>query len=76
MTAISAIPDILNVVDGDFRSYKLQAAVALTRGTVLGIDTNGRAVPYPITGTPGGVVGVAMDSVAAYDMVTVSSRAS
>jgi hypothetical protein len=70
MAAISAIPDMLSVVSGDYKATKYQAASAISRGTVLGLDTNGRAVPYPITGTPGGVMGVAMDSAAQYDYVT------
>ena len=72
MAAISAIPDMpVSVVDGDYKARSYQAASAISRGQVCGLDTNGRAVPYPITGTPGGVVGVAMDGVAAYEMVTL-----
>ena len=73
MAAISSIPDMLNVAVGDYKAFKITAGQAITRGTVLGIDqTYGWAVPQPIatTGT-GAVIGVAMDSVPAYEKVTV-----
>ena len=63
MAAITLIPDMLNVVEGDYRARTYVAGAAITRGTVIGLDTTGRAVPYPITGTPGPVKGVALDTV-------------
>jgi hypothetical protein len=70
MGAISARPDMLSVVDGDYRAYKVQASAAISRGTVLDLDTNGRAKAYPLSGNPTPCIGVALDTVAAYESVT------
>ena len=71
MAAISAIPDILYVADGDYKAVTVKAGAAILRGTICGLNTSGMAVAYPITGIPSGVVGVAMDTVAAYDPITL-----
>ena len=72
MGAITAIPDILQVAVGDYKSFRIQAASAISRGTVLSLDANGRAIPVVITGAaPKSVIGVALDSGAQYDYITV-----
>ena len=72
MAAITAIPDMpVNPTDGDYKSRSYQAGAAISRGQVCGLDTSGRAVPYPITGIPSGVIGVATDTVAIYDQVNI-----
>ena len=62
MAAITKIPYMLKGVDGDFRSKKFQAGAAITKGTVLSLNSTGQAIPYPATTTLGVVspcVGVA-----------------
>ena len=73
MAAISAIPDMLVVVDGDYKAKSFTAGVAISRGTILGTDANGAVIPFPIaagTRTMYGVVGVAEDSAAVGDAVS------
>lgn len=73
MTAISAMPDILDVVDGDYRSFSIQAGAAITRGMVLTVNSSGMAVPCPIGSGASfnPVIGIAMNNAAIYDKVAV-----
>jgi hypothetical protein len=73
MAAISAIPDILNVVVGDYKAFPGKAGEAIVRGTLLAYNSSGMLVKAPTYTTAGvnGCVGVAMDDAAIYKPVTV-----
>jgi hypothetical protein len=70
MATISSLPDILNVVEGDYIAYSYIAGAAIGRGQVCSLDSNGRAIPQPITGTPNPPIGVAQDAAAQYQPVS------
>jgi hypothetical protein len=71
MTAITAWPDILTVVDGDYKAFTRQAGAAISRGMACTLNSSGNAVAATITGTPKPVFGVAMDAAAIGDPVTL-----
>lgn len=71
MTAISAMPDILTVVEGDYKARSYIAGGTIYRGSACTVDSNGRAVVCPITGTTKPCIGVALDAASAYQPVTV-----
>ena len=71
MTAITAWPDILTVVDGDYKAFTRQAAAAISRGMACTLNSSGNAVACTITGTPKPCMGVAMNEAAIGDYVTL-----
>jgi len=71
MTAITAWPDILTVVDGDYKAFTRQAAAAISRGMACTLNSSGNAVACTITGTPKPCMGVAMNEAAIGDFVTL-----
>jgi len=71
MTAITAWPDILTVVDGDYKAFTRQAAAAISRGMACTLNSSGNAVACTITGTPKPCMGVAMNDAAIGDFVTL-----
>jgi hypothetical protein len=74
MAAITAIPDILVAAEGDYKARPYKCAVALSRGQIVGTDSSGNAIPFPIaanTRTMYGVLGVAEDAAAVGDSVSV-----
>ena len=71
MTAITAWPDILTVVDGDYKAFTRQAAAAISRGMACTLNSSGNAVACTITGTPKPCMGVAMNEAAIGDPVTL-----
>ena len=71
MTAITAWPDILTVVDGDYKAFTRQAAAAISRGMACTLNSSGKAVACTITGTPKPCMGVAMNEAAIGDFVTL-----
>jgi len=74
MAAISAIPDILNVAEGDYKARSFTAGEAITRCTVCCLNTSGQAVARPVaagSGTPLPIIGVAQDDAAQYAPVNI-----
>jgi hypothetical protein len=66
------MPDILQVVDGDYKAKGYTAGAAISRGHVCSLDSNGRAIPQPITGANiPAAVGVAQDDAAIYQPVSL-----
>ncbi|OPX65647.1 MAG: hypothetical protein A4E30_00318 [Methanomassiliicoccales archaeon PtaB.Bin215] len=61
MAAITAMPDILNVVEGDYKARSYIAGGTIYRGSACTVDSSGNAVVCPITGTPKPCVGVAQE---------------